>query len=309
MTPAQTELLILETWDFADPAASYDEFQIASDQAGHNTVPGLVLQTQAARALGLQGFYDGALADLDSIEKDLASVAGGPARQHVLARLEIERGRVHNSAGRLVEALPHFDKAYEFAQSAQVEGLSIDALHMTAIVVAKIEGPEAAKQWNQRAIEEAGASSDPAARRWFATLLNNMGWDLHEAGSYQRAVSYFEGALAARQEQGSAREIAIARWAVARGLRSMHRYDQALEIQDELAEIPASANDGYVHEERAECLLALRRAEEAAKAFARAYELLSQDPWFVENHPDRLLRMRDFQLPEPTQPEPSRRRR
>lgn len=309
MTPAQTELLILETWDFSDPSASYDEFQIAADQAGHNTVPGLVLQTQAARALGLQGFYDGALAALDSIEQDLASVAGGPSRQHVLARLEIERGRVHNTAGRVVEAMPHFDRAYEFAQSAKVEGLAIDALRMKAIVVGQTDGAEAAKEWNQRAIEEAGASSDPAARRWFATLLSNMGWDFHESGSYQRAVSYFEGALAARQEHGSAREIALARWTVARGKRSMHRYDEALEIQDELAEKPVSANDGYVHEERAECLLALRRPDEAAEAFARAYELLSQDPWFVENHPDRLTRMRDFQPPEPAEPEPSRRRR
>ncbi len=309
MTPAQTELLILETWDFADPAASYEEFQIASDQAGGNTAPGLVLQTQAARALGLQGFHDGALAALDSIEADLAVVAGIQARNHVQARLEIERGRIHNSAGRHVQALPFFDRAYEYASTAKVESLAVDALHMTAIAIGHTDGPEAAKEWNQRAIEEAGGSSDPAARRWFATLLNNMGWDYHESGSFTRALSYFEGSLAARQEHGSAREIAIARWTVARALRSMHRYEEALAIQDELAERPESVNDGYVHEERGELLVALRRQTEAAEAFARAHELMSQDPWFVKNHPERLSRMSEFQADEPVEPTPSRRRR
>jgi branched-chain amino acid transport system ATP-binding protein len=49
-----------------------------------------------------------------------------------------------------------------------------------------------------------------------------------------------------------------------------------------------------VNEEIAECLLALKRPEEAKSYFARAYELLSKDKWLVAEEPKRLERLRDL---------------
>jgi len=43
---------------------------------------------------------------------------------------------------------------------------------------------------------------------------------------------------------------------------------------------------------RLECLLALGRTREARRAFARAYELLSRDPWFPPTETARLERIR-----------------
>src|SRR6476659_5346251 len=96
--------------------------------------------------------------------------------EHLQARLEIERGRLLNSAGAPADAKPHFEAAYDHAITAGLEGLAIDALHMSAIVAGRLEGPAAAAAINANAISLAESSSDPAARRWLGSLLNNLGW-------------------------------------------------------------------------------------------------------------------------------------
>ena len=50
--------------------------------------------------------------------------------------------------------------------------------------------------------------------------------------------------------------------------------------------------DGYVFEEIGECLLALKRADEARPYFAKAYEVLSKDSWLVEQESDRIKRLK-----------------
>lgn len=291
MTPDETEELILDIWDFDDPRGSYATFERYSEDAGTTTLPGLAFQTQMARALGLQDHHDGATTALDLVERDLKSFSDGKSRRHVQGRIEIERGRVLNSAGRPADSLPHFEAAADHAERAGTAGLVVDALHMVAIVVGQTESPEAAAQWSLRAIAAADASTDPAARRWLGSLHNNLGWVKHDSRAYGEALDHFLRALAAREESGTPEQVAIARWCVGRALRSLQRYPQALVVQDELAQNPLSLDDGYVHEERAECLLALGRREEAAQAFATAYELLSRDPSLAEREPERLQRL------------------
>jgi hypothetical protein len=88
----------------------------------------------------------------------------------------------------------------------------------------------------------------------------------------------------------------IARWCVARALRSLGRVDEALEIQQALkaSHDQTGTSDGYVEEELAECLVAKGRAGEAKPHFAAAYRLLSADPWLAEKEPQRLERLRDL---------------
>lgn len=50
MTPDETEELILETWNFSDPNASHDAFQAHVEHVGMSSLPGMALQTQAARS-------------------------------------------------------------------------------------------------------------------------------------------------------------------------------------------------------------------------------------------------------------------
>lgn len=50
--------------------------------------------------------------------------------------------------------------------------------------------------------------SDPAARNWDASLSNNIGMALHEAGRYDEALQAFGDLLAARERIGNAQGIA-----------------------------------------------------------------------------------------------------
>jgi tetratricopeptide (TPR) repeat protein len=159
---------------------------------------------------------------------------------------DLERGRVLNSGGDPAAARPHFISALERAEAAGLDFLAADAAHMLAIV----EPPEAQVPWAERALRIAESSDDPRARRWIAPVTHNLGWTMHDLGRYDEALRYFEQALALREKQGDPEPIRVARWTVARCLRSLGRYEEALAIQRELREGGPGA--GHIDEEIAE---------------------------------------------------------
>jgi tetratricopeptide (TPR) repeat protein len=128
-----------------------------------------------------------------------------------------------------------------------MDALLVDALHMVALVVPADEQTALLDE----ALEAARASSDPAARRWEASLLNNLGMTLAEAGEWEKALALFEQALAARRVMGKVGDVRIARWMVAWALRNLGRSVEALAIQRDLkAELlAAEEEDPYVDEE------------------------------------------------------------
>lgn len=272
-------------WDFADPAASEQRFREGCErlEAAGQRDEAAECRTQIARALGLQRRFDEAHRLLDKFDRE------GDWPDHVRVRVLLERGRVLNSSRRPAEARPLCERACDLASSIGEDDLAVDAAHMIAIVCAG----EEAMEWNIRALAMAERSSCPRARRWAASLHNNLGWSLHALNRYGEALSHFEAALAARVERGAADEILVARWCVARCLRSLGRLDEAFAIQRELraAHEAAGSTDGYVCEELGECLLALGRSDEATPWFARAHATLSQDPWLTEREPQRLARL------------------
>ena len=56
----------------------------------------------------------------------------------------------------------------------------------------------------------------------------------------------------------------------------------------------AGTKDGYVCEELAECLWSLNRKKQARPFFAKAYAILSKDPWLAANEPERLARLKQL---------------
>ncbi|MEX2546575.1 MAG: hypothetical protein WD830_02150 [Chloroflexota bacterium] len=60
----ENQRLIDELWDFADPSASEERFRLAAAAEGKTELEVDILFTQVARALGLQGRYEEALAIL-----------------------------------------------------------------------------------------------------------------------------------------------------------------------------------------------------------------------------------------------------
>src|SRR5262249_52509021 len=108
---------------------------------------------------------------------------------------------------------------------------------------------------------------------------------------FQQALTTFQEALKFQEGAGDETRIRIAKWTVARCLRSLARYEEALAIQRELVAFP---EQGYVSEEMGELLLATGRAEEAQPHFMKAHQLLSQDVWLKANEGKRLERLKQL---------------
>jgi len=89
---------------------------------------------------------------------------------------------------------------------------------------------------------------------------------------------------------GTAEQVRVASWAVARELRSLARFGEALAIQLQLVE--QGPPDGCVQEELAELYLATGRADEARRHAGEAVELLGSDSWFTEYESGRWERLR-----------------
>jgi len=275
-------------WDFDHPDSTEVRFRriLPTARASGDTDYLAQLLTQIARTQGLQRQFDSAHRTLDEAEKLLRK--DSPKAE---VRCLLERGRVYNSSGDKNAARPLFDAAWNEARRSGLDPLAVDAAHMIAIV----SPPDSAIAWNERAIAYAEGAKDPKARDWLGSLYNNLGWTYHDKGEYPKALDLFEKALAWRQERGNGAEARIARWCVARCLRSLGRIDEALAAQLKLqSEIAAAGaeEDGYVSEEIGECLLSLGRETEAKPHFAKAYALLSRDPDMQANEVARLARLK-----------------
>lgn len=233
--------------DFANPAGSEAAYRALLPQAADEPAR-LALLTRVARCRGLQKDYEGALALLAEVESGLAA---HPEAHEAWIRLHLERGRVHNSSGDAPGSLEHFQAAMQRAEGRDQEGLRLDAMHMLAIA----SPAEQALDWGQRAIEQAEASTDPAARRWLGPLYNNTAWTLMDLGRPAEALPVFQKGLAFRQARGEVKPTLIARWTVARALRELGRCEEALV---ELRSLQAAweelgEEDPYVTEEIAAC--------------------------------------------------------
>ena len=228
---------LTELWNFDDPAGSEQRLRAAQVEAPETEAA--VLQTQVARALGLQGRYAEALAVLDGIEC---------TDPEVTVRSLLERGRVYRSRGDVAAAAPLFEAAVAAADQG-LEGLAIDAMHMVALT---LKG-DVQIAYTRGILDRARASRDPSARRWLASLLNNLGTAYSDQGEWQLALQTFEEALAERRTGSDLEATFAARWMVAWALRHLGRTAEARDAQLALQAdlVAAGREDPYVHEELA----------------------------------------------------------
>jgi tetratricopeptide (TPR) repeat protein len=273
-------------WDFDDPVGSERRFRKALEGELDPSLRVEVL-TQIARAQGLERRFADARETLDTAARLEHTDRG-------TIRIALERGRVDRSEGNADAARPYFIAAWDLARAVGEDGLAVDAAHMLALVLP----PEEAIAWNVRALELAETSADPDARRWVGSLAHNLAWAHHDRGDPATALVWFERALDTRRVEGDVGRGRIARWSVARCLRTLGRLDEALDLQRGLAaELDAAGvTDGYVFEEIGECLLGLDRAEDARPWFARAHLELTRDASLVEDQRERLERLRELSV-------------
>ena len=277
-------------WDYNNPDSTEMKFRelIPRAQASGNTAYYAELLTQIARTQGLQSKFDEAHTTLDDVEKMLTDDLTRPRIRYLL-----ERGRVYNSSGHQDKARPLFMEAYELAQEKGEDYYAIDAVHMMQIV----EPPDKQLTWALLAIDMTEKTADRRAKKWLGPLYNNTGWTYFDMEQYEEALKWFEKGLTWRQEQKDEQGTRIAQWTIARAYRALGRTEEALTMQKALESellTKGLTQDGYVYEEIAECLYILERFEEARPYFKKAYDLLSQDTWLVNNQADRLQRLEEL---------------
>lgn len=280
-------------WDYNNPEETEKKFrEILPKLKDHKDFEYqsayLQLQTQIARTLGLQMKFDEAhtlLDDIDPLLNDEFYVAK--------IRYLLERGRTFRSSKQVERSRDLFLKAYELAIKHNEDNLAVDAAHMMGI----IEPFEEAQRWNELAMDIAERSDDKKAKKWLGPLYNNTAWNYHDNNDFDEALKLFEKNVVWHTERNSKQELIIAKWSVARALRSLEKTDKAIKMQlDLLDEITEKGleEDGYIYEELGELNLIKGNNEEAKKYFGLAYNLLSKNKWFAEYEKDRLVRIKEL---------------
>ncbi|HET9886295.1 MAG TPA: tetratricopeptide repeat protein [bacterium] len=262
MADGKTPFDLESFWEYSDPAASEGRFRALLPTTEGDVA--LELRTQIARTYSLRRRFAEAHAILNEVERELPGAGLRPRVRYLL-----ERGRTFNSSGEKETARTLFLEAWEMSQRPPHEGLAVDAAHMIAITHA---GTPQALAWNERGLALAGPSRDAKARALIPAMLNNSAWDLHEMKRFEEALAYFQRAANEWISRGKPKQIQIARWSVARCLRSLERHEEALAIQRALESehTVAGTTDEYVDEEIAENLSALGKSAEAQPYFAKA---------------------------------------
>ncbi|HAN23865.1 MAG: hypothetical protein CMH36_07095 [Microbacterium sp.] len=181
-----------ELWDFGDAAASEGRL-VAAAAAATDDDERAELETQIARALGLQARYARAHAVLDTVTGQAPAAA---------VRVALERGRLHNSAGDAQGAIVHFRRAADAAASAGLVFLYVDALHMLAIA-----DPSNGDRHTAAAFAALEDVTDARTQRWRVSLHNNAGWAAMAAGRHGDALVSFHAARADAARWGTAQQI------------------------------------------------------------------------------------------------------
>jgi tetratricopeptide (TPR) repeat protein len=257
----------------------------------------LQMLSQLALAQALMKKFDLAHATLDDAQAQLTSDCN-------LARVRIflERGRVFQQAGDVVQALTYFEKSYELSEQHKFDIQTINAAHMIAIIADTTANKIL---WNQRAIDLATTTDDLEGRRWLGSVWNNIGANYLEDKQYEKALHAFEKTLEYRLQENYAPNVRFAKFRIGQILRILGHLDQALMVQQELLlayeaivktgklDMPVemfTLTRGWVYEEFIELYHA------AIKGYAKlAYADLASNEMFAKTESARLERLQKIQ--------------
>ena len=237
-------------WDFSQPELSAQRFRDRLE--GVNRDDALILQTQIARTYGLRKDFVTARSILESIARDLPSASAEAQARHALELGRTYASATHPKSDQTPEtkaaARAAYERALAIAKTAALDGLAIDAIHMLAFVDT---APADQLKWGLEALAVVEASSQPAAKKWEASVRNNVGYAMHQLGRYDEALTHFKKAVVLRELGTNGEATRSAHWMVAWTLRALGKADEALAIQLRLERECQAANmpDRYVFEE------------------------------------------------------------
>jgi hypothetical protein len=189
---AIAQSLLDDLWDFSDPAGSEARLRAAADE-WTDAAARAELETQVARALGLQERFHEGDAVLDAVSADTPAIA---------VRAALERGRLRNASGDRSAAIALFRSAARDAESADLIFLRVDALHMLAIADTRH-----AADWTAEALRALDGTTEPRTLRWHVSLHNNAGWTRLDSGDVAGAITEFELAKEAATRWGTPQQV------------------------------------------------------------------------------------------------------
>lgn len=226
-----------DVWSLGNPAKVEKKLHKLLFQAQFKDASAyLQILSQIALAQALQKKFTEAHETLDEAEESLSP-------EYVLAKVRIllERGRVFQQQGSILQAKNFFKKSFELGLQHKFDYYAIDAAHMIAIVASN---PKEKIEWNSRAVNMAKETEDKRAQLWLGSLYNNLGQSYIEAHKYQDALSVFKESLKFRKKENYTPNIRIAEWNIARTLRLDGKLDEALKIQNLLLKEYDSIRNG-----------------------------------------------------------------
>ena len=246
-------------WLPGDPIASAERLAAAAAEPARSEVVRAELQTQRARALGLQGRIEEAEALLDSLE---------PANGVLEVRVLLERGRVRLAADRPDEAVPVLEAALRAARRDADIALAVE----TALALAEADRPHT-EQWIEEGLADLAGTGDRRVLRWAVVLHDLRGWARLDDGDPEAALVSFEDAADYADRYGTPDQRFAAHWATGRALRELGRLDEALALQRRLQE--DRPGEKAVEEELAllRALVAQREEETADEASDEAHTI------------------------------------
>lgn len=267
---------IAKLWDFSNPELSEERFRSALDTAVGDDV--LILQTQIARTYLLRKDFKRARELLRSLESRVQA-----AQAEAQVRYWLELGRTyashqHPAESQTIEskqiARAAYSRALAIAKEARLDGLAVDAIHMFVFVDTD---PADQLGRGREALALVESSDQPDAKRWEASVHNNIGEALYELGRYDEAETHFKRALSLRMKADNPKATRDAYWQIARVLRAQKHVDEALEIQLRLERESSAAGNpqDYVFEEL-ELLYRAKGCTECAQRYADLRKSLAE---------------------------------
>lgn len=266
-------------WDFEDLVLTRARLEAALASAAGADAQAAVL-SQLARLAGLEG----RMAEAKDLLNQARATGPGAA---VLARVELEQGRLLREAGKHPVAATAFHKATKQAQAARAWDVALDALHMQAMDAP----PEVARALLEQA--EAICARLPHLNHWLGPFYNNLGWGLFENGDPAGALEMFTKDKALRRSLKAEHPRRTAAINCAKMLRFLGRNAEALDqLQRLVVEIgPQGFGLGLVYEERAELAFGAGRLDEARQYAAEARRVFEARGLSADQQPSRFERL------------------
>ena len=287
----QTRLNISDLWDFADPQASEKIFLKKMKEHSKSAFEVWELQTQIARALGLQKKYIEAFHVLDSIQAGLEHAPVCESKDLVGIRYNLERGRILLLIEKVEDSIRCFRFAYKLATKIDADDLSIDAIKMLLNLTSISERIDL----GLRGISIATKRGNENLYLSIGELATGVGQAYLENKEYQNAIEQFMHARDIYSKLVDAEHTRITRRSMCVAQRGLGNYKEALlELRMQEEWLKKSDNiDGIVFEEIAENLLALGYSSSSIY-FSKALECFKTQDLIGDLDPKRISRMREL---------------